>query len=262
MDYNSLPGWRWSRIKLLIDGSPTKLRAHVDQDTTLRGFERAIHAAVLEPATWQREYQCWTGSKTRGSKVFEAFQEANPGVCYLLPSEWDQVVTIAAAIRAHPVAGPIVTGRGAREKVLEWIDPETGLALKARLDLVEASKDPVKIWDLKHCGKNASERSIRMLARKNHWIGQLAHYRAGVRSKTDAPIQCGLICFEDVAPYDLDVVIIDEKDIDEADEERKELLRTIAECERTGDWPGRCTEIHTLSMAWDEETTFEIIEEG
>lgn len=46
-----------------------------------------------------------------------------------------QAAKIAAAVRRHPLAGPIFTG-GTPEVTLYWLDPDTGVTVRARIDYV------------------------------------------------------------------------------------------------------------------------------
>jgi hypothetical protein len=257
MDYDHSYAWRWSHIKILLDDSPAHVRwaaDHPDEgDTAQRRLERAYHAAVLEPDTFAETHAQWIASKTRSGKLWDIAIGANPGTTFLLPSEWAKVMLIRVCLYSHPVSGPILTGSGKREMPLYWEDEKTGLSLKARPDLVSMMDGEIWIWDLKHCGKRASEHQIRTIANRNHWAGQLAHYSAGIKAHPayrGQMVRCGIIAFEDSGPCDCNIVEIESESLATAEEQRRELLDIIASCERSGKWPGRCTEITPLSLEW------------
>ena len=96
----------------------------------------------------------------------------------------------------------------------------------------------IRIWDLKSVG-SAHPDAVDRMARRMDWLGQLAHYRAGmmVRNPTCA-VGVGLICVETAPPYGVGVYEIDPVDLAEADERRRAYLAIVRECEESGTWPG------------------------
>lgn len=254
-EYAAKPGVRWSHLKLLRDGSPLHYR-HAEEnpgagDTSNRVALRAIHCAVLEPKRFKRAYTAFEG--VRRGKEYKARLIANHGKTLLRSSEMAHIQAVAAAVRSHPVAGAILGSEGWAEVSKFWTNPETGLVCKGRFDWVTRSG----IWDLKTVGASASERDIRRMAARLMWIGQQAHYReyADIRG---LELTSGLICVEDRAPYDVSVFLLRKQDLDEANQERLELLVRLKECMDNNHWPGRCEEPEELNMKpWEEpEITF------
>jgi hypothetical protein len=105
---------------------------------------------------------------------FEAMNEGK----IILPDHYDHVPTrellgnVEASLLAHPMAGAILKG-SRRELSLVWIDADTGLKCKARLDI-----DPSRrcIAELKKCARPEVFR--KEIERLNYDI-QIAHYFEG-----------------------------------------------------------------------------------
>jgi len=74
--YETLPGWRWSHIKLLHDQSPIHVQHALQphDDTSSRRRLRAVHAAVLEPDAFRQRYSVYDG--VRRGKLYHSRQGA------------------------------------------------------------------------------------------------------------------------------------------------------------------------------------------
>lgn len=261
-EYRQIRAWNWSLLRLLIDGGPVHVRYAMEHpnagDTASRRLLRAIHAATLTPESWDDDYIVTPGA--RSAVLVEAARQA--GRELLTVKEAATARTIGSIVRAHPVAGPIVTGDGWREKTIGWTDPTTGLPCKARLDCLQMP-DPkdtgtLKVWDLKTLG-SVSEAHVSSRVRRQGIAGQLAHYRDGMRVRNPGrEVTAGLIVVELRPPHDVAVFPLLPADLDEADEPRRELLSTIRRCVDTDTWPGRYTEPVPLSLTRDDGATVTI----
>jgi hypothetical protein len=260
--YRRLDAVNWSVLKAMLR-SPAHYRWAVDHpddgDTSSRRVLRAIHCAVLEPMQFAKLY--WPYEGKRRGKAYIAARDAHPGQECLSPAEANHVGQVAKAVLESAVSGPIFApGAGWSERTIEWIDSETGLRCKGRVDRTQdlGRTGPIQIWDLKTIG-DVRESEVVWMARRLLWTGQLAHYRAGVRAATGRDCMAGLVVVEDGAPHDVGVYDISPRDLDDADILRHDLLRQVAECAASGVWPGACPERRTLVMS--EKVNLEPIEE-
>jgi hypothetical protein len=164
---------------------------------------------------------------------------------------------MAAAVAAHPVAGPMLAAVPAshREHTVRWTDPPTGLPCKGRLDALlcpRAGPDArYTVIDLKTV-KSVHPREIARMAASMHWHAQAAHYAAGVREVyglTDDQVDAVLIVMEQAAPHDVGVYRLTPDGALWAGETlRRTWLDRLAECLRADAWPGACLEEQELEL--------------
>ena len=240
-DYFTRKGVRSTLLKAMLNGSPLHYRHMQDNlddgDTPDRQMRRGMHAATLEPERWSREFLPYPG-KTRSGKDWETWEITHPGITGLTQAGYANANGVAAAVRAHPVAGPLVNYPGAIfEEPQEWTDEATGLFCLSRPDLRLPMTDRTINGDLKTVG---SLKDVERTAWRLDWPLQATHYVEG--AKINAPghrVDSCIIAVEDKPPYDVGVYWMRPEVLEHAERIRRGLLETIAECERTGIWPGR-----------------------
>lgn len=148
---------------------------------------------------------------------------------------WARAQEIAEAVRRHPTAAPLVDLTDHQVSML-WIDPETGIALKGRLDLVRPGE---YLADLKTCRAGAA--SPRQWAR--HAAGLAYHYQAAVYSDgwaalTGEALPWIWLAVETEPPYQLAVHQAADAWIWRGRDAYRSALRLYAHCLDTGEWPG------------------------
>jgi len=199
-DYRGMEGLNWSTLKYALR-SQAHLAAALagslnDPDTLGRRALRAVHAAVLEPDAYARDYAVWAGR--RAGKEYEAATGAAGAPEYLTVAEDAHARAVADAVRAHPAAGLLLRAPGAAEELtVRWLESGHGLpiACKGRLDLF-LPRGCVGLWpdglpvvvDLKAVpaiGSGTGARLASEIARRDY-AAQLAHYAAGVRAVWEA----------------------------------------------------------------------------
>lgn len=233
-EYAAMPGYAWSRIRLLHEGGPLHVQHPPrSEDTASRGQLRAIHCLVLEPHTFDRQFSVFDG--TRRGRLYEAHRVCHPGTTVLNPREAAEAKATADAVRSHPVVARWLA-TGDPEVVVTWTDADTGLPCKARIDWLGAV-----ILDLKTLGTTHEGRVARLTAQRLYH-GQLAHYAAGLAAH-GIVLPAYLVVAEGQPPQDVSVFELDPRGPDGAlhvgARLRARLLARIAECEAAGRWPGR-----------------------
>ena len=249
--YTALPGVSASQLRELRQGSPLHLRHYLDTpdaDTASRGMLRAIHCRVLEPHRYPIDFATFEGR--RGGQAWEAWKTAQEDRTILSERETEAAKAISAAVLAHPLVGPLFGGRGYSELSITWTDQVTGLHCRARLDrLRELAPGRWQVIDLKTVDSTAAHR-VTSLAGQQGWHVQLAHYLAAVRAiaAPDAEVSAALVVVEQAAPHDAAVFELPLTEELIAEQERRALLATYAECQRSGVWLGRYTEPQPLAL--------------
>ena len=257
-EYRKLPAMNFSTLKHGAK-SMLALKYAIDNpdaagaDTTSRMVLRAIHALMLEPDTFDRDFVIWEGSDRRGSKWTE-FKAEHANRTIIKLSEREAALGIRDAIAAHPVASELL--RGAKtEHTIRWTDPVTGIDCKGRLDGVSSL-----ILDLK--GGGVDEFAFMAHVKRNLWHAQLAWYQWGWELNTGAQLPTAFITYTVKAPYDVIVIDCGEDWLEIGRSVNRRLLDEYDECRKSGIWPGRSSGRMTLPEppAWlldeytDEET--------
>lgn len=246
-EYRAIDAVNWSTLKQMRR-SPKHYQfivANPIEDTTRLALGRATHTAVLEPDKFALDYAVFRGPR-RAGKDWDAFCAANRGRTILKLDEYATALAMRDAVRAHPIAGPILAS-GLPEQTFTWTDPETGLECKARPDWLATAA--ACFADLKTTVDVDADRFGALSARMGYH-GQVAFYRRGLLAHgLDLPPK--IIAVEAAEPHDVAVFAVDEDALYAGDEEVGELLRRVAECRESGKWPGRYeTEMRLTLPAW------------
>jgi hypothetical protein len=231
--------------------------ANPREDETGLMLGRLNHAMILEPETVERDFAVFQG-KTRRGKVWDAFEAEHlaAGRTIVKEGEYRACLGVRDAVLAHPIASQYLAA-GPVEEVLTWMDAETGLRCKARLD--KRSTSVGAIVDLK--GTTSTDARIfgAVAARMGYHL-QGAFYRRGARANGLGDLPFVIIAVEVDEPHDVTVYSIDEDAMYAGDDEVGELLARVAACRASGRWPGRYEGEQVLRLpSWaiplDEEDT-------
>ena len=245
--YRKIKAANWSIVKLM--DSPARAKWTIDNpnagDTASRGMLRAVHALTLEPHAFADAFAVCDMRRDARSKGYQDFLAANEGKTILSEREHDDAATIAAIVRADPVAGPLITSPDARAEVsLLWTDEVTGIECKGRADLIITPADPalpIWVYDLKTV-RDIDASVMGRDAVRMGYLGQLAHYAAGVEALNPGrEVRAGIIAVTGSAPHEVAVLHLDSAMIGAGEAKRRPLLDRYAECVRADSWPARYT---------------------
>lgn len=174
----------------------------------------------------------------------------------LLRHEHDQVEAMAAALKAHPFAAALFDpSRGTPEQSLFWIDEETGVWCRARLDWMPAAQPGRLILaDYKTCVSvepGALQRAVHQYA----YFLQAAWYLDGVSALGIAQDAAFVfVAQEKQPPYLVTVFEVDSVALALGHERSHKARRLYAECSRSGRWPGYSLDVQVISLPpWAEK---------
>lgn len=245
-DYNDLRGLRSSHLRALAESPLHYLCPKPRKGDAVE--LRLIHALALEGEEAAAQ-QFVRHEGARRGKAYDTICAANPGRDIATAAEWDRAAACAAALHEHPRIGPLLA-EGEPELTVTWTRPN-GRACKARFDWlafrdIDGARTAVEI-DFKGYGSTAPHHVARMAA-KHGAHTQRAHYREGLREGYGwtGPIRHGLVVYETSEPFDAELFWFTDEAIESATAAREALIERLAECERTGIWPGRHTEAQQL----------------
>jgi hypothetical protein len=200
------------------------------EDTAGMRMGRAVHTAVLEPDRFPLEHVVFDGPVRRG-KEWDAFEAANGDHTILRADEYASCLAIRDAVRSHPVASDLL--RGESEVVATWVDVDTHIACKARLDHVNEAC----IADLKTTSGAVDERTFTNLSARMLYHAQLAFYDAGVPLAHNPRI----IAVEAEPPHDVVVYRLSDDAMNAGRQLVSDLLHHLVACRERDLWPGRCS---------------------
>lgn len=255
-DYVYAEGEHATALKEMLV-SPLAYKHHVENgrpDKDALRIGRAVHAAVLEPEHFLRDFMAWTetsdsgaSSPRRGAK-WETFRSANPDKTILTRAQYELAVNVADAVTHYPPACKLLDDlEGEAEVSLRWTHRATGLACKGRIDYIS----PRAIVELK-TAKDVAPRAFGSAAAGLHYPMQLAFYSDAVRSLGIIPPPCKIIAVGKEPPHDTVVYSVTEAHLAIGRSEYERALSLVAACRAANNWPGlaRQEELDLMLPAW------------
>jgi hypothetical protein len=258
--YHKLAAVSSSQLKRIHTHTPLHAKAVIDNPDLMTSDEMDIgggaHAILLTPRQFEEDYafagQCEAMVKSSGlpcenSGVKRVAGQwlcgthskgrtcdlAGNGITVLTTDNYRRVKGIHDAVWNNREARKILEVATDFELSVLWTDPETGLLNKARLDILCATIGVMP--DLKTC------RSIKLFtehAWKLAYHIQLAHYRrTAIVSGVTVDIPA-IIAVENEEPFDVAVFRPTDRFMELGVRDMDKAMHTIAECHRSGMWPG------------------------
>jgi hypothetical protein len=253
--YCALPGVNHSTLER-VRRSPAHAREqalHPSEPTAALALGHAFHVRLLEPERYQLEYVVAPVVDRRtkvGRATWAEWEAENRGRFLLKAEEARQYDRMAEAVLAHPVAGPLLTGRGASELAFVWRDPDSELLCRGRADrLGELAGWPFVI-DVKTT-RDASARNFAADLARYGYHRQLAFYREGLNVLRPAARRAAIIAVEKEPPFAVACYELVDRALEQGEREFRVALATWRECVTTGVWPGYSDGLELVDLpAW------------
>lgn len=168
------------------------------------------------------------------------------GMVPILAADSARADALVDAVRAHPVAGAIFAADGRAEQSMYWVDDETGVTCRGRVDWVH----PRALVDLKTALVAAPSRFSRSLVDYGYAL-QAEWYSQGWHALTGERLPFVHVVVEKEPPHLVAVYQVDADALAYGAEKASLARRIYAECESNDDWPGYSPEIELVSLpAW------------
>lgn len=229
--------------------SPAHLKSYMEEEqkeTEAMILGQVFHTLVLEPNKFEKEFAIAPEVDKRtvqGKLEYGYFCQANEDKTIITRSQFDQVMKWVDAVRKHPVAKKLLSGKGENEVSIFWVDEETGEVCKARPDRI---KDGY-IIDLK-TAVSAQPDEFQKNAYRLGYHRQAAWFEDAYRHTLGEPKGFKFIVVEKTAPYCVMVYIADDFSKEIAAIENRKLLNTYHECKESGNWYGYDGKDHKEQM--------------
>lgn len=184
--------------------------------------------------------------RTKPARDIRDKSRAN-GLIPVLASEYDQAKKMTLAVRAHPVAGPLLTG-GQAEISLLVTDPDTGVRLRARPDYMTQRDGRLTIADYKTAA-DANPDTFGKTAFNWGYHIQFAWYVhvARLLELDDNPAFV-FVVQEKTQPFLVSVCELDADAFLLGYRQMRQAIHIYRECTEAGVWPGYSAEINPVSL--------------
>jgi len=201
----------------------------------------ATHAAVLEPELFAQNFcvapKC-DRRTTVGKKTWADFLANNQDKEVLTADEYEQCIQMQGSALANPLVSQLVGDKGYTELSFVWVDKDTDVTCKGRVDRFGRLMGNSVIADLKTT-ENASEDAWAREVVKYSYHAQAAFYLDGL--DTVSPVverRFIWIAIEKKPPYALAIYEPDAATIDKGRRMYRNYLRQFLACHTSGVWPG------------------------
>jgi hypothetical protein len=229
---------------LMPPNCPAKYRWYADNPqppTRIFDFGHAAHRYVLGagPDVVVVNADSWRTKAARAVKD----QAHEAGEVPLLEAEHDRVLEMVAAVRRHPIAGPLFAAEaGAAEQTLVWRDPETGVWCRALYDWMRHRGEGRRliVADYKTAA-SADPKAVAKAMNDHGYERQGDWYLAGARVlglTGDLDPVFVLVVQEKEPPYLITVAQPNGFALRYAALANRKAIAVYRECAATGVWPG------------------------
>jgi hypothetical protein len=211
-------------------------------------FGSAAHKMVLGagPKIALVDAPDWRSKAAKEAKA-EAYAD---GATPLLLADFSRVQAMAEAILRHPVANALVgPGRGNAERSLFWVDEDTGVHRRCRVDqLPNPGPGRYVVTDYKTCAK-ADPASIAKAVANFGYAMQDAWYLDGATALGLADDPAFVFIFQEKEPpYLVTVVQLDDEARAVGRERNRIAIERFRDCTEAGHWPGYSEDIEQIAL--------------
>ena len=240
-DYCHIEALNHSTLKLW-DKTPAHARyamTHPQETTTSLRMGDACHVAVLEPKRFKKEYARspkFDMRTNKGKAAAAAWASEYPEYAALLPTEYDAACGMRDSVWAHPLASEMLKGKGQNELTVIWVDADSGLLCKGRIDRLTSYMGWTIVLDL----KTALDASIDQFARacvKYGYHSQAAFYLDGLNALAAHERRFIYLVVENQPPYLVRLLELDDSAIAEGRARYRAAVQTYKVSMDSGEYP-------------------------
>ena len=205
------------------------------EDTAAFAFGRAVHAAILTPSAFKKDFAVIPEGIDRrtkaGKEEYQAFLDASAGKEILTAADAETVKAIVKAFKKNRDAAQLLKGTK-REKPLFWTD-DNGILCKCRIDAYKTGL----IVDLKTAQDAETETFTKEALRYGYDV-QAAHYLDAYQHKESAVRpEWYFIVIEKTEPYAINILRADIGFLDYGFIRRQELIEKLKACQDQKAYP-------------------------
>lgn len=257
-EYRAAEGISRSELFTIINKTPMHFlyeSTHPKEDTQSLKFGRAVHAAILEPEVFGKEF-CPIPKIDRrtkeGKAAYEEFMAEATGKEVITEEELDIINDMRAVVMRDIHASTFLQGE--HEQSFFWTDEATGEKCKVRPDCITEIDGKKYLVDYKttdSCADGAFERSVK----KYGYKFQAGMYREGYFQNTFEDVGFVFVAQEKTAPYAVRVYVCTEEFMNEGYSQFREAIGLYHECKTKNHyWGYEGPDNEISSLVGEEET--------
>lgn len=252
LDYHADNSVSNSGLSMLSKKTPQHFRRYQDgkikRKTKSLTFGTDLHCLVLEPDVFLKTYAIGPDVR-KNANAWKDFAANNSDKKLLKQSEYDHLLGLESQINESCAAVKwYFSLPGECEVSYFWTDTVTGLKCRCRADRVVDMGEYIIVADLKSA-RDASYNGFLRAISDNGYYRQDAFYTRGIETIEQKPVKFIFLVVESdslvFAAYELD-----QTDKDDGAQEIDLLMRTIADCNESGVWPGFSDRIQTITRRY------------
>lgn len=239
-EYNKAPGIRRSLL-WEIRRSPAHLKWRMENPPEASPaliFGQALHAAVLTPEDYGRQFAVMPGVDRRtkaGREAWDAAAAVAQGRTQIAFDWAEQIAGMVQAVRGNPMSARLLDGH--HETSYFWADTLTGEACKCRTDAETDIGDMHLIVDVKTCQDASTDAFMRDALHYGYDV-QAAMYTDGYKAVTGQEASFVFIAVEKNPPYAVNILQADTLFMQHGQDRYRHLLGLYHECRQRNQWPG------------------------
>lgn len=220
----------------LIARSPAHYRYSERREATrAMVIGSAVHAAILEPDLFAKQYMLLRDVKDRRTSEYKQAVAVHGADFVLTGTEADYVAGIQESVRTHSQLSALLSEPGRAELSVITTDPVTGVAVRCRFDWLTDAGVPLDLKTTLDARPDAFSRSVSSY----RYHVQAAFYcdvwEWETGDKLDRMIFAAL---EKSMPHAVSLYMLDDEAMMVGRKLYREALNTYARCLESGHWPG------------------------
>lgn len=238
---------------ILPPGTPAQFHYERRRKTHKKAFDygSAAHKLVLGtgPDIAVVDAENWTTKDAKEQRTAAYSDGAIP----LLVHEYENVLAMSMMIRRHPIAGPLFDRPGKSELSMFWIDEETGVWRRGRLDWIPDPVGRTVAVEYKTT-RSAAPDAVAKAVYDYGYHQQAAQYLDGMRATGLGDDPAFVHVFQEkTPPFLVNVIEIDAYALRIGEAKNRRALQIYRECTATGRWPGYGDLVTSISLpVWAE----------
>jgi hypothetical protein len=210
-------------------------------------FGTALHTRILEPREFSTRYLVApkiSGRTKEGKKARAEFEEMAKGKTVISEEDYTMLDAMFERFKLKNIANLL---NGVKlETCIVWVDPDTGLLCKARLDMW--NEDFNYVGDL----KTTRDATLGKFSKSVYNFGyhqQAAFYSDGVNVLAGSAPDFILFAIEKTPPYDCIAYQVNDTSMQAGRMQYRHALRTIKRCQTNNEWPGYPDGVQEISIS-------------
>lgn len=228
-----------------IAKSPKHYQCRPRKTTKAMSLGTAAHAATLEPERFASDFVAWSERSSNGNMAqrrgekWDSFCALYAGKEIITEDEYVSALEIAAAVRSEPQCANVLS-RGRAEVTLVWVDDETDLLCKGRVDWLDFDARAL-FADLKTAA-DITPGPFLSKAAKLHYHTRMAWYHDAIKQLSgmaeDELLETLILAVESGKPHDAACYWMPEEVTEAGRAEYREMMSKLRSAMTFDNWHG------------------------